>query len=129
MIVPWLTFIAVGLIVYTGFVKLAARILRYTVSWKAGFLFAAVLLVLVIVAHIFSIGQPAAIRIGQGMVLLLCVLIFGSWFFSYRGTKHGGTLLGWAGGLRLIALAVAIMIAVALTIVIPTQLFLNLAPP
>jgi hypothetical protein len=28
MIVPWLIFIAVGLITYAGFVKLAARLLR-----------------------------------------------------------------------------------------------------
>jgi len=132
MIVPWLIFIAVALITYAGFVKLAARLLRYRVSWKAGFLFAAILVVLVIVAHVLAIGQPVAIRIGQSVVLLLCLLTFGSWFFSERGTKHSGTMLGWGGGLRLIALAVAMMVAVVLTIVIPAQLFLSKhlsAPP
>ena len=43
MIVPWLTFIAIGLITYAGFLKLAARLLRYSVSWKASFLFAGIM--------------------------------------------------------------------------------------
>ena len=46
MIVPWLSFIAVGLITYAGFVKLAARLLRYKVSWMSSFLFAVIVLVL-----------------------------------------------------------------------------------
>jgi len=123
VIVPWLIFITVGLMTYAGFVKLAARLLRYKVSWKAAFLFAAILLVLVIFAHMLAVGQPVAIRIGQGVVLLVCVLVFGSWFFRERGTNRSGTTLGWSGGLRLIAAAFAMMIGVALIIVIPAQLF------
>jgi hypothetical protein len=39
--------------------------------------------------------------------------------------------LGWGGGIRLIALAFAMMVVVALTIVIPAQVFLtkNLSSP
>lgn|SRR5262245_2924736 len=122
MIVPWLIFIMVGFITSAAFVKLAARFLRYKVSLKAAFLFAAIFLVLVIFAHVLAIGRPAAIRIGQGVVLLLCVLTFGSWFFSERGTNHSGRTLGWSGGLRLIAMAFAILVAVVLTIIIPAQL-------
>ena len=63
MIVPWLIFIAVGLITYAGFVKIAARILRYKVSWKSSFLFAVIVLVLVIFDHVLAFDQPVAIRI------------------------------------------------------------------
>lgn len=62
MIVPWLTFIAVGLITFAGFVKLAAGLLRYKVSWKSSFLFAAVVLVLVIFDHVLAFDQPVAKR-------------------------------------------------------------------
>ena len=63
MIVPWLTFIAVGLVSYAGFLKLAARLLRYSVSWKASFLFAVIMLVLVIFEHLLVFSGPVAIRI------------------------------------------------------------------
>jgi hypothetical protein len=84
MIVPWLSFIAVGLITYAGFLKLAARLLRYTVSWKSSFLFAAIMLVLVIFDHLLAFSQPVAIRIGHGIALLLGLVIFGGWFFRGR---------------------------------------------
>jgi hypothetical protein len=90
MIVPWLIFIAVGLITYAGFLKLAERLLRYSVSWKASFLFAAIMLVLVIFEHVLVFSQPVAIRIGYGVVLLLGLVILGGWFFSGRGTNRRG---------------------------------------
>jgi hypothetical protein len=125
MIVPWPIFIAVGLITYAGFLKLAARLLRYSVSWKSSFIFAAIMLVAVIVDHVLVFSEPVAIRIGHGVVLLLGLVILGSWFFSGRGTKRGGTVLGWSGGIRLIALAFGMMIVVAFAIVIPAQIFLS----
>jgi hypothetical protein len=130
MIVPWLTFIVVGLVTYAGFVKLAARLLRYSISWKAGFLFAGIVLVLVIFAHVLAIGEPATIRTGQGVALLLCVFIVGGWFFSERGTNYSGTVVGLGGGLRLVALAFAMMVIAAFAIAIPIQLFLtkNVSP-
>jgi hypothetical protein len=125
MIVPWLTFIAVGLMTYAGFVKLAARLLRYKVSWMSSFLFAVIVIVLVIFDHVLAFEQPVAIRIVHVVVLLLVLVILGSWFFSARGMNRSGTLLGWGGGIRLIALAFAMMIVVALAIVLPAQIFLS----
>jgi hypothetical protein len=123
MIVPWLTFIAVGLITYAGFLKLAARLLRYSLSWKASFLFAGIMLVAVIIDHVLALSQPVAIRIGHGVVVLIGLVILGGWFFSKRGTNRRGKVLGWSGGIRLMALAFAMMIVVAFAIVIPVQVF------
>ena len=82
-------------------------------------------MVAVIVDHVLVFRQPAAIRIGQGVVLLVGLVIFGSWFLSTRGTNRRGTVLGWSGGLRLVALMFALMIAVAFAILIPVQTFLS----
>src|SRR6478736_7591724 len=125
MIIPWLIFMAVSLITYAGFLKLTARLLRYSVSWKFSFLFAGIMLVAVIFDHMFVFSQPVAIRIGHGVMLLLGLLILGSWFFSGRGTSHRGAVLGWSGGIRLMALAFVMMIVVAFAIVIPVQMFLS----
>jgi hypothetical protein len=131
MIVPWLIFIAVGLITYAGFLKLAARLLRYSVSWKVSFLFASIMLVLVICEHLLVFSEPVAMRIGYGVVLLLVLIILGGWFFRGRGTNRLGAVLGWPGGIRLMALAFAMMIVVAFAIVMPVQVFLSnhLSPP
>jgi hypothetical protein len=114
-----------------GVVKLAARLLRYSVSWKSSFLFAVIVLVIVISDHVLAFRQPVTIRIGHAVVLLVGLLILGSWFFSERGTNRNGTVLGWGGGIRLIALAFAMMVVVAFTIVLLAQVFLskNLSSP
>jgi len=70
MLLPWLTFIVVSLIVYAGFVKLAARLLRYKVSWKSTFFFAVIMLIIVMVVHVLDFRPPAAIRIGHGDIRL-----------------------------------------------------------
>lgn len=117
MIVPSLIFMAVGLITYAGFLKLAARLLRYGVSWKSSFLFAGIMMVAVIFHHVLLFSEPVAIRIGLGVVLLLGLAILGGWFFSGRGTNRSGAVLGWSGGLSLMALALAMTITVAFAIV------------
>jgi len=114
MIVSWLMFIVVGLITYAGCVKLAARLLRYSVSWTSSFTLAVIVLVVVIVDHVLVIREPVAIRIGQALALVVGLLTLGSWFFSKRGTNHSGTVLGWDGGIRLMALAFAMVVVVAL---------------
>jgi hypothetical protein len=125
MIVPWLIFVAVGLITYAGFLKLAARLLRYGVSWKSSFLFAGIMMVAVIFHHVLLFSEPVAIRIGLGVVLLLGLVILGGWFFSGRGTNRSDAVLEWPGGLSLMVLAFAMMITVAFAIVIPVQVFLH----
>ena len=114
-----------------GFLKLAARLLSYSVSWKSSFLFAGIMLVLVIFDHVLVFSEPVAIRIGHGVVLLLGLIILGGWFFRGRGTNHRGAVLGWSGGIRLMALAFAMMIVAALAIIFPAQVFLSnhLSPP
>jgi hypothetical protein len=121
----------VSLITYAGFLKLAARLLRYSVSWKSSFFFAGIMLVAVIFDHVLASSEPMAIRIGHSVVLVLGLVILGSWFFSGRGTNRRGTVLGWSGGTRLLALAFAMMMVVAFAIVISAQVFLSnhLSPP
>ena len=62
MIVPWLIFVAVGLIIYAGFVKLAARLVGYKVSWKSSFLFAAIMLGLVLFDHVLAVVRPVPVQ-------------------------------------------------------------------
>jgi len=125
MIAQWLTFIAMGLVIYTGFLKLGARILRYSVSWKSSFLFASIMLIAVIVDHVLVVSQPVAIRVGHAVVMVVGLVFLGGWFFSGRGTNRHGAVLGWPGGLRLMALMFAMMIVVAFAIVVPVQFFLS----
>jgi hypothetical protein len=54
-----------------GFLKLAARVLRYSVSLKSSFLFAGTMLVAVIFDHLLALREPVAIRTGHGLVLFL----------------------------------------------------------
>jgi hypothetical protein len=76
-------------------------------------------------------SEPMAIRIGHGVVLVLGLVILGSWFFSGRGTNRRGTVLGWSDGIRLMVLALVMMVLVAFAIVISAQVFLSdhLSPP
>ncbi|MBO0694814.1 MAG: hypothetical protein J2P56_01805, partial [Verrucomicrobia bacterium] len=129
MIVPWLLFIAVVLISYATFVKLAARLLRYRVSWRSSFLFAGIAFSLWIVDHVLVFRQPVAIRIGHAVALLVGLVILGTWFFRARGTNRNGTVLGWGGGIRLIGLAFAMMVVAAFAIVIPARVFLSKPTP
>src|SRR5215471_21287219 len=123
MIVPWLTFIAVGLITYAALLKLAARLLRYSVSWKSGFHFAGIMLIIVIFGHVVTVSEPLALRIGHNLVLLLGLVVLGGWFFNERGTNRRGAILGWGGGMRLVAVAFAIGVVVAFAIAVPVQIF------
>src|SRR5262245_15066296 len=125
MIIAWLIFIAVGLIAYAAFLKLSARLLRYSVPWKASFLFAGIMLVAVIFGHVLAVSESLPTRIGYNIVLLAVQIVFGSWFFSKRGTNRHGTILGWSGGLRLVALMFAMMLVLVFAIAMPVQMFLT----
>ena len=125
MVVPWLIFMAVGFVTYAAFLKLAARLLRYSVSWKSGFHFAGIMLIIVIFGHMLTYSEPLALRIGNNVVLLLGLIVLGGWFFRERGTNRRGAILGWGGGMGLVALAFAIGAVVAFAIAVPVQIFLN----
>ena len=125
MIVPALFFIAVGLIAYAGFLKLAASILRYSVSWKSSFLFAAIMLVIVIVYRVLVFSQPVAISIGQPVVVLVVLVTLGSWFFGRRGTDRDGAVLGWSRGLRLVMFMFVMMMVFVFAIALPIHIFLT----
>jgi hypothetical protein len=81
--------------------------------------------VAVIFHHVVLFSAPVALRIGLGVVLLLGLVILSGWFFSGRGTDRHGSCLGWSGGIRLLALAFAMMIVVAFAIIMPTQFFVD----
>jgi hypothetical protein len=66
-----------------------------------------------------------ATRVGDNVVLLVGQFVLGGWFFSGRGTNRDGSLLGWSGGLRLMALMFAMMFVVAYAIAMPIQMFLR----
>ena len=125
MIVPWLSFIVASLITFAGFLKIAACILRYSISWKASFLFASIMLISVIVDHVLVFSEPVATRIGHSVVLVVGLVLLGGWFFSGHCTKRQGTVLGWSGALRLMALMFAMMIAVVFAIAVPVDVFLS----
>lgn len=94
-------------------------------SWKSGFQFAGILLIIVILGHVLTFSEPLALRIGHNVLLLLGLVVLGGWFFSERGTNRRGSILGWAGGMRLVVLAFAIGVVVAFAIVVPVQIFLS----
>src|SRR4051812_34473460 len=95
----------------------------------ACFLFAAIMLALVILDQALLAEQAAALRIRNSVVLVLILVALGSWFFKTRGTNRSGTVLGWGGSIRLMALAFVMMIVTGLAIVLPANAYLNKHPP
>jgi hypothetical protein len=89
------------------------------------FPFAGIMLVAVIFDHVLAFSEPVAIRIAHGVVLVVGLVILGSWFFSGRGTNRRGAVLGWFGGMRLMVLAFAMMVLAAFALVVPVQVFLS----
>jgi hypothetical protein len=131
MLFPLLSFITVGVTCYAGFLKLSARFLRYKVSWKSSFLFAVIMLGVVLFTRMLDWREPPAIAIGHGVVAVIGLIILGSWFFSKRGEDNNGTLLGLAGGAKLVGIAFAMMFFVGFAILLPAETFLvkHLTPP
>jgi hypothetical protein len=105
--------ISTALCLYAGFMKLSARLLRYTVSWKSSFAFAAVMLIVATLTRMLDLGQPPSIVIGHGLVVFFGLLILGTWFFSKRGTDPDGDVLGFNRAFRLAGLAFLLMFAAA----------------
>jgi len=82
-------------------------------------------MVALIADDVLVVSQPMAIRIGHGVTLLIGLVILGGWFFGDRGINRRSAVLGWSGGLGMMALAFAMMIVVVFAIVVPVQLFLG----
>src|SRR6516225_739236 len=87
MIVPLLIFIAVALTSYAGFLKLAARLLRYSVPWKVSFLFAGIIMVAVFFHHVVLFSAPVALR-------------FTSWVVRRDSANGAGLCNDDCGGVR-----------------------------
>ena len=83
------------------------------------------MLVIVIFGHVLALSESLATRIGYNILLLAGQIVFGSWFFSGRGTNRQGAILGWSGGLRLVALMFAMIFVLLFAIVMPVQMFLT----
>ena len=128
MLVPLLIFMAVGLLSYASFVKLSARILRYKVTWTSSFLFAVIMLIVVIVTRIFDVGQAPLIVIGHGVVVIAGLVILGSWFFAKRGTDPAGQVLGFERALRLSGFAFLLMFVTAGALFLLTHVIFHIHP-
>jgi hypothetical protein len=125
MILLWLLLIPIGLATYAGFVKLAAVILRYKVSWNPCLLFAAIVVGLVMLDQVLPVNHSRALMIVNSVVLLLVLIALGSWFFKTRGTNRNGNVLGWGGAIRLMALAFAMLIVVGLAVILPADAYFS----
>lgn len=98
---------AITCVMHAAFIKLSGKILGGTiVSWKHAFIFALAVTVLLLTVLISAVVAGISVPPAMSMVLgFMLSTAFGSWFFSTRGFTKQGQPLGWAGGLRLSALA------------------------
>ena len=94
-------------VMHAAFVKLSGEILQGSVvSWKHAFIFALSVTVILLIMLFASVAAGFSVPPVVSMVLGFAVSTsFGSWFFSSRATTKQGQPVGWAGGLRLSALA------------------------
>jgi len=110
-LIPLLLLTAIGLCYYAGAVKLSARLLRFSVTWKSSFMFALLMLILVVLTRGIS---PAAdhslpVVICQMFVMAIVFTALGGWFFRRRVTSANGQILGWPGSIRLSVLALSLI--------------------
>ena len=98
-LIPLLLLTAIALCFYGSVVKLAARILRFSVTWKSSFLFALLIFILIILTRGISpaADQTLPVVICQMFVMAIVLDALGSCFFRSRVTGANGQILGWAG--------------------------------
>lgn len=114
-LLPLLIYLAL----YAASFKVAARILRASrVGWAQAFQIAALV-------GLITIGtRAAAMYVGQLPVVLSALLglamhlTLGAWFFRERALASDGQPLGWAGGAKLSAVAVGLIMLVAVVLAI-----------
>jgi lipopolysaccharide export LptBFGC system permease protein LptF len=111
-LIPLLLLTAIALCFYGGVVKLAARILRFNVTWKSSFVFALLMLILVVLTRGISpaADQILPVVICQMFVMAMVFAALGSWFFRSRVTGAAGQILGWSGSIRLSVLALSLIL-------------------
>jgi hypothetical protein len=119
-LIPLLLLIAMAVCFYGGGVKLAARILRFSVTWKSSFLFALLMLILVLLTHGISpaADQTLLLVICQMLVMAIVFAALGSWFFRSRVTGADGQILGWSGSIRLSVLALSLIFSFGVAVLI-----------
>ena len=100
---------------YAGMVKLAARLLRYKLSWKLSFVFAIAILIIAIASRALQFAIGHSLPLWLALVLFVAVyVVLGAWLFGERATNASGQVLGWRGGVRLSACAFLVMAVFAL---------------
>jgi hypothetical protein len=91
-------------------VKLAGRLLRYSLSWKLSFVFALAMLIIAIASRALQFAIGHSLPLWLALILLLAVyVLLGAWLFGERATNASGQVLGWHGGARLSVCAFLVM--------------------
>ncbi len=93
-------------VLYALYVKLSSKILRGTsISWKHTFIFSLIIVVLTLTSQMgFTLSGITLPMFLSIPVALIVHLSLGGWFFSTRGTTKQGELIGWSGGMQIIAI-------------------------
>jgi hypothetical protein len=129
MLIPLLLLTAIALSFYAGLVKISAHILHFKVTWKSCFLFAFMMLVVILVSR--RVSPPAdhtlPVVIGQMLAMAIGFAGLGSWFFRKRITDADGRISGWPGSIRLSALALSFIFGFGLAVVIAVYAFSSYA--
>jgi hypothetical protein len=100
---------------HAGIVKLAARILRYKLSWSLSFVFALAMLFIAIASRALQFAIGHSLPLWLALILLLGVyVLLGARLFAKRATNASGQVVGWRDGVRLSICAFLVMAALAL---------------
>jgi hypothetical protein len=101
------------LCMYATFVRLAARITRASgVGWLRAFQFAALIVVLSVLGRVVSLYVGEAPLLLAGLFGITTHLALGAWFFRNRAVAADGQVVGWAGGAKLSAVALGLLLLV-----------------
>jgi hypothetical protein len=121
--------IVIFICLYAGIVKLAARLLRYTLSWKRSFVFALAMLIIAIASRSLQFAIGHSLPLWLALVFLLVVyLALSVWLFTEHATNASGQVLGWRGSLRLSACAFSVMAVFALLLLGVSLMFHSFHP-
>jgi hypothetical protein len=100
--------------IYAAFLRLSARLLKLSgLGWYYAFPFAFLVILFSLagrfLANYFEFTAPAAF----GLTLSFLIQVgFGAWFFRNRVRTPAGSLAGWVGAAKLMALAYALFLVI-----------------